>query len=125
MMEAGVGDSFSSCFVLSIHSSYVLSINSFSSTQTLTPTSGYEVDGVLLDSFPANLDTLARVTVRYERMPGWMSDISAVRAYADLPPAARAYVERVEVLVGVPVEFIGVGPGRDAMITKPLPAKRD
>ena len=48
-------------------------------------------------------------------MPGWQADISRVRTYAELPAAARAYVERVEALVGVECRWIGVGPGRDAL----------
>lgn len=51
-------------------------------------------------------------------LPGWESDISSVRNYNDLPQAARNYVERVEEVVGVPIHYIGVGPGRDALIIK-------
>jgi adenylosuccinate synthase len=51
-------------------------------------------------------------------LPGWQSDISSVRSYNELPQAARLYVERIEELVGVPVHYIGVGPGRDALIYK-------
>jgi len=56
--------------------------------------------------------------VEYEVLPGWKSDISSIRNYSDLPKAARQYVERVEELVGVPIHYIGVGPGRDALIYK-------
>lgn len=56
--------------------------------------------------------------VEYEVLPGWQTDISSIRNYADLPLAARRYVERIEELVGVPVHYIGVGPGRDALIYK-------
>lgn len=41
-----------------------------------------------------------------------------MRNYNDLPQAARNYVERVEEIVGVPIHYIGVGPGRDALIVK-------
>lgn len=40
------------------------------------------------------------------------------RNYSDLPETARLYVERIEELVGIPVHYIGVGPGRDALIYK-------
>ena len=56
--------------------------------------------------------------MEYETLPGWMADISGVRRYSELPAAARRYVERVEELTGVEVRWIGVGPGRDALITK-------
>lgn len=57
--------------------------------------------------------------VEYETLPGWCSDISNARTWGELPPAAQAYVNRVEELTGVEVRWIGVGPGRDAVITKP------
>lgn len=56
--------------------------------------------------------------VEYEVLPGWKTDISSIRNYADLPVAARRCVERIEELVGVPIHYIGVGPGRDALIMK-------
>ena len=61
---------------------------------------------------------LAYFQVDYEVLPGWKADISSIRNYADLPLAARQYVERIEELVGIPVHYIGVGPGRDALIYK-------
>eukprot|EP00494_Astrolonche_serrata_P018024 UN18215 len=70
------------------------------------------MDGAKLQSFPGDLDTLEQVQVNYEVLPGWDSDISSVRSYSELPQAARRYVERIEELVGVPVHYIGVGPGR-------------
>ena len=56
--------------------------------------------------------------MEYEVLPGWKSDISSIRNYSDLPKAARLYVERIEELVGVPIHYIGIGPGCDALIYK-------
>lgn len=70
-------------------------------------------------SMPPDIPTLEAVEVEYETLPGWCSDISGVRTWEGLPAAARAYVERVEELAGVEVRWIGVGPGRDAVVTKP------
>ncbi|KAK9125359.1 hypothetical protein Scep_014205 [Stephania cephalantha] len=76
------------------------------------------IDGTPIKSFPADLRVLEQLKVEYEVLPGWKCDISSIRNYADLPVAARRYVERIEELVGVPVHYIGVGPGRDALISK-------
>ncbi|KAL3625525.1 hypothetical protein CASFOL_030979 [Castilleja foliolosa] len=75
-------------------------------------------DGTPIQSFPADLRLLENINVEYEVMPGWQSDISSIREYSELPKAARNYVERIEELVGVPVHYIGIGPGRDALIYK-------
>ncbi|KAK3433447.1 hypothetical protein EUGRSUZ_D01341 [Eucalyptus grandis] len=75
-------------------------------------------DGTPIKSFPGDLDLLEQLKVEYEVLPGWKCDISSIRNYSDLPKAAQQYVERVEELVGVPIHYIGVGPGRDALIFK-------
>ncbi|XP_041024711.1 adenylosuccinate synthetase 2, chloroplastic [Juglans microcarpa x Juglans regia] len=76
------------------------------------------IDGTPIKSFPGDLRLLEQLKVEYEVLPGWKSDISSIRNYADLPLAARTYVERIEELVGVPIHYIGIGPGRDALIIK-------
>eukprot|EP00878_Enallax_costatus_P011072 GHUV01011564.1.p1 GENE.GHUV01011564.1~~GHUV01011564.1.p1 ORF type:complete len:404 (+),score=52.91 GHUV01011564.1:45-1256(+) len=79
----------------------------------------YKVNGkTFTSSVPASIEDLEKVEVEYETLPGWMSDISGARSWADLPPNAQRYVERVEQLVGVPIRWIGVGPGRDAIVEK-------
>ncbi|PIN19985.1 Adenylosuccinate synthase [Handroanthus impetiginosus] len=75
-------------------------------------------DDTPIQSFPADLHTLQHVKVDYEVMPGWKTDISSIREYSKLPMVARHYIERIEELVGVPIHYIGVGPGRDALIYK-------
>jgi len=44
--------------------------------------------------------------------------IEQVTKYEDLPENCRKYVEYIEKFVGVRIEFIGVGPGRESMIMK-------
>ncbi|KAJ3398335.1 adenylosuccinate synthase [Chytriomyces confervae] len=78
----------------------------------------YVHNGKRYTDFPADLDMLTDSTVEYETLPGWKSDISNCRKYEELPQNCRRYIERVEELLGVPIEWIGVGPGRDAMVVK-------
>ena len=51
-------------------------------------------------------------------MKGWQKDITGARKWEDLPVEARDYVEFVEKEIGAKVRWIGVGPGREAMIVK-------
>jgi adenylosuccinate synthase len=78
----------------------------------------YELDGERVTDFPAEWgsEVLARCRPVYEELPGWSAEIGTVRERAALPAEARAYLERIETLTGVPVTFIGVGPEREAMI---------
>ena len=63
-------------------------------------------------------EALAGVEPVYETLPGFMTDVSAVRRYEDLPVAAQRYVEHLEAEIGVPIRYISVGPHRDAMIPR-------
>jgi len=80
---------------------------------------GYEINGVQFkEGYPATLDELEKVKVTYETFPGWLCDISAARKMSDLPKKAVDLVYRVEQLTGVPIKWIGVGPGREDMVTR-------
>jgi adenylosuccinate synthase len=76
----------------------------------------YEIDGKRTEIFPAETPKLAKVRPVYEEMPGWQRDISTCRSWNDLPETARAYFNRVEQIIGVPVSLISVGPGREQTI---------
>jgi len=77
----------------------------------------YEVDGERTTEFPVSA-RLDRAKPVYETTSGWRSDVSSIRDYEKLPGAARAYVERVEQLIGMPVRWISVSPLRDAVIER-------
>jgi adenylosuccinate synthase len=78
----------------------------------------YELDGRRLDHFPTDAFVLERCRPVYETLPGWRQDVSAARRSADLPAAARRYVERLGELLGRPVTVISVGPDREQTIFK-------
>lgn len=78
----------------------------------------YSLDGKDLSGFPADLDVVARVEVQYVTLPGWKTPICDIRKYSELPENCRKYVEFIEKEMGAPIEWIGVGPARDAMISK-------
>ncbi|KAH8045797.1 adenylosuccinate synthase [Aureococcus anophagefferens] len=81
----------------------------------------YVVDGATLPRgyMPPGLDELAKVELDYLEFPGWTEDISGCASFADLPPNALAYVRAIEAHVGVPISWVGVGPGRDDMFIMP------
>jgi adenylosuccinate synthase len=52
----------------------------------------------------------------YETLPGWRESTLGIRKLADLPRNARAYLDRIEETVGVPIDIISTGPDRDETI---------
>src|SRR5437773_349345 len=77
---------------------------------------GYRLDGEVIDSMPADVETISRVEPIYETVTGWQKPVKDVRRLADLPAAARAYVDRLQDLAGAPVRYVSVGTRRDQII---------
>lgn len=77
----------------------------------------YALDGVETDEFPYPA-ALGKAQPVIEYLPGWHCDIGGVRNYADLPQAARDYVEFVERQIGAPIAYVSVGADRDAIILR-------
>jgi adenylosuccinate synthase len=77
---------------------------------------GYLVDGGAVDWMPAEVERLSRVQPVYETLPGWQRSLSAVRRLADLPPAARAYLDRLQDLAHAPIRYVSVGTRRDQIV---------
>ncbi|MDP9383025.1 MAG: adenylosuccinate synthase [Chloroflexota bacterium] len=77
---------------------------------------GYEIDGKIIDYVPARPELLFRAEPVYEELPGWQGRTTPARTWEELPDGARAYVRRIEELMGVPVSIISVGPARDETI---------
>ncbi|KFV59028.1 Adenylosuccinate synthetase isozyme 2, partial [Gavia stellata] len=76
----------------------------------------YKLDGEIIPHFPANQEVLNKVEVQYETLPGWDTDISNARTFDELPVNAQNYVRFIEMELGVPVKWIGVGKSRESMI---------
>lgn len=76
----------------------------------------YELEGQRLEVPPASLSALQRCRPVYEELPGWQTDITSCRQFADLPRAAQDYLKMIETTVGVPIQIVSVGPEREATI---------
>ena len=76
----------------------------------------YRLDGNIISYFPSSSADLERCEPLYEDLAGWQVPISDVTRFEELPPAARAYVNRVEELIGCPVSLISVGARREKTI---------
>ena len=86
--------------------------------ETIPVCVAYEVDGVRTQEMPLDQAGFEAAVPVYEELPGWSEDISEVRNFADLPQAAQDYVLRIEELARCRISAIGVGPGREATISR-------
>lgn len=76
---------------------------------------GYRLDGQIIARVPHPLD-FQRCEPIYETWPGWDRPTRDARTWEDLPPEARAYLQRISELAGVPIRYVSVGAERDRLI---------
>ncbi len=77
---------------------------------------GYRFGGEVVAEPPLSLDGYAGLEPVYEELPGWRDSTVGITEYSALPPNARKYLERLEALVGVPIDIISTGPDREQTI---------
>lgn len=78
----------------------------------------YELNGEKFEYLPQNAGELDEVKPLYDIMPGFEDDLESCKTFDDLPEEARAYVKRIEEILGVPVEYVSTGPGREQTIIR-------
>ncbi len=77
---------------------------------------GYKLDGKQIDLPPYGAETMERCVPVYEDLPGWSESTEGVRDYDRLPHYARAYLDRMAQLIGLPIDIVSTGAERDDTI---------
>ena len=54
----------------------------------------------------------------YENYTGWETNISSIKTYEELPKNTKIYIKAIENYLGVPIDIISNGPGREQNIIK-------
>jgi adenylosuccinate synthase len=84
--------------------------------KTLKICTGYELDGQVLQHFPAGQSAQANAKAIYEEWEGWEESTKGARSWADLPATAIKYIRRIEELIEAPVALLSTSPERDDTI---------
>jgi adenylosuccinate synthase len=78
---------------------------------------GYkDKQGKVITSLPDEIEVFDEIEPVYESMPGWSQSTVGVKTVEGLPQAARAYIKRLEEVVGVNIDIISTGPDREETI---------
>ena len=75
-------------------------------------------DGSETPNFPAHQSDFHHCEAVLEPVRGWNEPLDVCASVADLPPAARAYVELVERELGVRVDLVGTGAAREQVLAR-------
>jgi adenylosuccinate synthase len=73
----------------------------------------YELDGKRLAYPPATVDEMSRCVPVYEEHEGWLQDLSGITNASQIPPKAKAYLDRIAALAGARISLLGIGPARE------------
>ena len=82
---------------------------------------GYRVNDGISQEPPLLVDAFADVEPIYEEVAGWKGSTVGITREDELPAEARAYLQRIESLVGVPIDVISTGPDREQTIIRRHP----
>jgi len=82
--------------------------------ETIKVCVAYECDGKRYDTVPASISILERCKPVYKEYPGWMTPTSGITRYEDLPAKAKAYVQALCDVSGVPLGVLSVSPQRSS-----------
>jgi adenylosuccinate synthase len=77
---------------------------------------GYRLNGKSIDYVPTSVAEFSQCEPMYEELEGWSEDISNVKRWEELPPAAQRYLRFIESYTGVPVAVLSIGPDRDQTV---------
>jgi adenylosuccinate synthase len=85
---------------------------------------GYELGGRRIGILPLDADDIAECVPVYDTFPGWSESTFGVTEWDKLPENARAYLQRVEALIGAPIDMVSTGPDREHTIVLRHPYQR-
>jgi len=75
-------------------------------------------DGTETQHFPAHQSDFHAAKPVYETLSGWNDELEGCASVAELPDAARAYVDFVERELDVAVTLVGTGAERESVLTR-------
>jgi adenylosuccinate synthase len=81
----------------------------------------YKINGQLTEVAPLGADQYEACEAVIEEMPGWSDTTAGVTTFDALPANAKAYIARLEALVGVKVTILSTGPDRNETIVLESP----
>ena len=73
---------------------------------------GYKLGGRTLDVLPLDAEEIAACEPVYETLPGWTETTAGLTNWEQLPANARRYLQRMQSLIGAPIDMVSTGPDR-------------
>lgn len=84
---------------------------------------GYKYKGTIYNEMPHESSVLWNCEPVYEEIEGWQESTAGIKRFDSLPDKAKAYIERIEDLIGVSIDIISTSQKREDTIIKQNPFK--
>ena len=105
----------------SVDSLCITKLDVLDGLDTLRICTGYRFEGRNIDTLPPFMSRYAECEPRYEELEGWRESTCGATRWEDLPARARAYIQRLEELVGLEACIVSTGPAREQTIVRRHP----
>jgi adenylosuccinate synthase len=76
----------------------------------------YKYNGKIYEEFPKEINIFEECEPIYEEVKGWSTSTAGVKDFHKLPGEAKAYLKRIEEMLGVEIQMISTGQKRDELI---------
>jgi adenylosuccinate synthase len=73
---------------------------------------GYKLGDRVMDVLPLDADEITACVPIYETLPGWTDTTAGLTNWEQLPINAKRYLERMQALIGAPIDMVSTGPDR-------------
>lgn len=84
---------------------------------TIKACTAYKIDGQLTHDFPYSLED-ADVEPVYEELPGWQTDMTALKSENEFPQQFKDYIAFLEGELRTPITIVSIGPDREQTIIR-------
>jgi adenylosuccinate synthase len=84
--------------------------------KTLKICTSYKHKGKTYKEFPKEIGIIEGCTPLYEEVKGWSASTVGITDFGKLPHAAKAYIRKIQSLLGVEIQLISTGQKRDEII---------
>lgn len=94
----------------------ITKLDVLSGLSTIRVATAYRIQGSVVTTMPANLDSHKSVEPVYDELPGWDEPLGGIRSFDELPKTCRDYIAYLEDNLGVSTAIVSVGPKREETI---------
>jgi len=85
---------------------------------------GYRLRGHMSEEFPNETDVLHQCQPVYDEIEGWQESTVGCQSIGDLPQKCRAFLDRLEAMLGCDISIISTGAEREQTILLPTPSMK-